>query len=64
MISIRCDRGPAVVLSELEGDITLGPTKKQEGVKKLLQIERVGKDIEKILQRYLIIALTTHNDKL
>jgi len=32
-------------------------------VKKLLQIERVGKDIEKILQRYLL-ALTAHNDKL
>jgi hypothetical protein len=63
MISIKCDRGPALVLSKLEGDIALGPTKKQEGVKKLLQIERVGKDIEKILQRYLI-ALTTHNDKL
>jgi len=29
----------------------------------LFQIERVGKDIEKILQRYLI-ALTAHNDKL
>jgi hypothetical protein len=29
----------------------------------LLQIERVGKDIEKILHRYLI-ALTAHNHKL
>ena len=39
------------------------PLNKREGGGKLLQIERVGKGIAKILQRYLI-TLTTHNDKL
>jgi hypothetical protein len=34
-----------------------------EGVKKLIQVERAGRDIEKVLQRYLF-ALTTHDEKL
>jgi hypothetical protein len=33
-----------------------------EAVKKLLQIERAGRDIGKVLQRYLF-ALTTHDEK-
>jgi hypothetical protein len=34
-----------------------------EGVKKLLQVERTGRDVKKVLQRYLS-TLTTHNEKL
>jgi len=34
-----------------------------EAVKKLLQVEREGRDIEKVLQRYLFV-LTTHDEKL
>jgi len=34
-----------------------------EAVKKLLQIQRAGGDIEKALQRYLI-GLTPHDEKL
>ena len=35
----------------------------EEGVKKILQVERAGRDIEKVLQRY-IFALTAHDEKL
>jgi hypothetical protein len=34
-----------------------------EAVKKLLQVERAGRDIGKVLQRY-IFALTPHDEKL
>jgi len=33
-----------------------------EAVKKLLQVERVGRDIEKVLERHLF-GLTTYNEK-
>jgi hypothetical protein len=41
----------------------LNPLTPPEAVKKLLQVERAGRDIEKVLQRYLF-ALTIHNEKL
>jgi len=34
-----------------------------EAMKRLLQVERVGGDIEKVLERYLF-GLTTYNEKL
>jgi hypothetical protein len=34
-----------------------------EAAKKMLQVERAGRDIEKVLERYLF-GLTTHYEKL
>jgi hypothetical protein len=34
-----------------------------EAMKKLLQLERTGRDVGKVLQRYLF-GLTAHNEKL
>jgi len=39
------------------------PPNPPEAVKKLLQVERAGRDIGKVLQRY-IFALTPHDEKL
>jgi hypothetical protein len=39
------------------------PLHPPEAVKKFLQVERAGRDIEKVLQRNLF-GLTTHNEKL
>jgi hypothetical protein len=39
------------------------PPRPPEAVKKLLQAERAGRGIGKVLQRY-IFALTTHDEKL
>jgi hypothetical protein len=39
------------------------PSNPREGVKKLLQVERAGRDIEKVLQRYLF-GSTIRNEKL
>jgi len=41
----------------------LNPPIPPEAVKKLLQVERAGGDIEKVLERYLF-GLPTHNKKL
>jgi hypothetical protein len=38
------------------------PSPCPEAVKKLLQVERAGKDIGEVLQRYLF-ALTPHDEK-
>jgi hypothetical protein len=43
--------------------ISKNPPNPPEAVKKLLQVERPGRDIEKVLQRNLF-RLTTHNEKL
>jgi len=39
------------------------PALRPEAVKRLLQVERAGGDIEKVLERYLF-GLTTYNEKL
>jgi len=39
------------------------PPNPHEVVKKLLQLEGAGRDIEKVLQRYLLM-LATHDEKL
>jgi hypothetical protein len=38
------------------------PPHRPEGVEKLLHVERSGRDIEKVLERYLF-GLTTYNEK-
>jgi hypothetical protein len=43
--------------------VTLPSPSSLEAVKKFLQVERAGRDIEKVLQRNLF-GLTTHNEKL
>jgi hypothetical protein len=41
----------------------INPPHPPEAVKKLLQVERAGRDIEKVLERYLF-GLTTYNETL
>jgi hypothetical protein len=58
---LKCFPKDATIREHAERSVKI-PLNPPEAVKKLLQIERAGRDIGKVLQRYLF-ALTTHDEK-